>query len=189
MTKQILLPRGKEYGVIYADPPWKYKKRETGGSLQSGAAQKYPVLSLEEICSMPVENCLAADNAVLFLWVTAPILWEWDNGVTASQIFPAWGFEYRTVISWVKLGRLGLGHWFRGNVEFLMFGVRGKVKAFKCEQKNYFTAPTLKHSQKPGHARRLIEYATRNMPNADKRIELFARDRVPGWSAWGNELG
>ena len=55
----------KRYNIIYADPPWKYDRQKGEGV----AADIYQTMSLAEIESIPV-NEIAADDAVLFLWVT-----------------------------------------------------------------------------------------------------------------------
>lgn len=56
------LPR-KEYGVVYADPPWQYDNK----IMKWGAAElHYPTLSIEELSTMTIP---AADNAILFLLV------------------------------------------------------------------------------------------------------------------------
>lgn len=39
----------KLYDVIYADPPWSYKNKRTGGSSVSGAGIHYKVMDLEDI--------------------------------------------------------------------------------------------------------------------------------------------
>ena len=81
----------------------------------------------------------------------------------------------------------GMGYWFRGHTEHLLLGVRGKVKAFRSPEHNILRLPVKKHSEKPEEFRRLIERATANM-SSRTRIELFARERIAGWDAWGNEV-
>ena len=170
-----------KYNVLYADPGWKYNNEKTGGSHKSGAAQKYTVLPVEEICKLPVPE-ISEKNAVLFLWATVPMLPE------ALQVMKAWGYRYKTKITWHKTGRFGLGYWFRGEIEELIFGVRGKVKAFRCPLPNYIEHPVLGHSEKPDVFRELIETATARTMKDRKKIELFARKRVPGWDAWGDQV-
>lgn len=41
-----------KFQIIYADPPWAYKNKRTGGSMKSGAEEKYNTLTIEEICSL-----------------------------------------------------------------------------------------------------------------------------------------
>jgi len=167
------------YGVIYADPPWAYRSRHTGGSMKSGAADKYPVLSPEEIASLPVSQ-IASPDSVLFLWSTVPLLPD------ALGVLKAWGFSYKTMITWHKTGRLGLGYWFRGECEHLLVGIRGKVRPFRCQLPNFVEAPAMKHSEKPPLFRQIVEQSTVNVPG--KRLELFGVQLVDGWDAIGLKL-
>lgn len=49
---------------------------------------------------------------------------------------------------------------------------------------NVFAPRGSKHSEKPEEVRRRIDELCGNVP----RIELFARKRVVGWDAWGDQL-
>ena len=62
----------KLYGVIYADPPWRYEHPPFGDDTRAGE-QHYPTMTLDEIRALPVP---AADNCVLFLWAMVPKLPE-----------------------------------------------------------------------------------------------------------------
>jgi len=165
-----------KYNIIYADPPWPYKNKRTGGSMSSGASDKYSIMILKDIIDLPVQS-LTGRDAVLFLWSTVPFLHE------AFHVMEAWGYTYKTTIFWRKIMSLGMGFWFRGQVEVCLFGIKGKVPAFRCQQANFMQVKALKHSQKPEEMYRLIESVTE-----EPRMELFARKRRPGWDAWGNEI-
>ncbi len=78
---------------------------------------------------------------------------------------------------------LGMGFWFRGQVEILLVGVKGKVKAFRIQKSNFVQAKAGPHSQKPKEFRDLIEQT-----GLEPKIELFAREKTPGWDVWGNEV-
>ena len=169
----------KKYAVIYADPPWSYRNKNAGGSLKSGASYKYSTMSFDEICSFPIHK-IRADNSVLFLWVTVPLLPE------GFIVMDAWGFKYKTMLTWVKTNRLGMGFWFRGQTEHLLLGIRGNVRAFRSQEPNVIQCKPEEHSKKPDVFRTLIERATVNVEG--NRIELFARQRTPGWDVWGNEV-
>ena len=62
-------PIEKKYGIIYADPPWKYAQKRLSGA----AEHHYPTMSIEELCALPVAG-LAAEDSALFLWATLPQL-------------------------------------------------------------------------------------------------------------------
>ena len=175
----IPFPAGT-YNVVYADPPWQYSNKNTGRNMNSGAAAKYPTLSTDEICNLKIPEIIERD-AVLFLWCTVPFL---PDGL---RVLSAWGFKYKTMITWRKIKSLGMGFWFRNQTEHLLLGVRGRVKAFRQQKPNIIETRVLRHSEKPEVFRDLIDQATRGIPGC-RKIELFARKRVPGWEAWGNEV-
>lgn len=166
----------KKYKIIYADPPWSYDNKKTGGSMKSGAKNKYPTMSLDEIKNLLIEE-ISDKNCVLFLWATVPLLPE------AFEVMNAWKFKYKTSLFWRKIMSLGMGFWFRGQVEILLMGIKGKVKAFRCQKRNFIQSKVRKHSQKPDHFYGLIESL-----NINPKIELFARNRREGWDCWGNEV-
>lgn len=166
----------KLYQVIYADPPWEYRNKKTGGTMSSAAVQKYDTMSIDDLCMM---NVPADKNAVLFLWATVPMLQE------GLDVMRAWKFNYKTMLTWNKSNRLGLGYWFRGQTEHLLFGVRGKIPAFKSPRRNIINAGVKKHSEKPEEFRQLIENVTASLPN---KLEMFARINSPGWDVFGNQV-
>lgn len=138
-------------------------------------------MSLDEIKELPIKKITNKD-AVCFLWAVTPQLPQ------AFEVMKAWGFKYKTTITWHKSpginGHCGLGYWFKGHTEHLLFGVRGKVKAFKFQKPNVYLYPVIGHSVKPDIFRNLIEQATKQM---SPRIELFARQPAKGWDVWGND--
>lgn len=146
--------------------------------MKSGSVSKYPVMSLEEICNLPVEK-VADKDSVLFLWVPTPLL---PDGL---KVMESWGFKYKTAIYWVKDGRLGMGFYYRNQVEVCLVGVKGKVKAFRCQKPNYVIAKVTRHSEKPEVVRQLIEESTIGL---EPKIELFGRKEVDGWIVLGNEI-
>jgi N6-adenosine-specific RNA methylase IME4 len=167
----------KRYTTIYADPPW---PEYGGGKIKRGADRHYPLMPVKDIIALPVQS-IAEDNAHLYLWVT-------NNYLPAGlEVMKAWGFQYKTMITWVK-DKFGLGQYFRGQTEHLLFGVRGSLpyKTIDGKRQQGVTvihAPRGLHSAKPEEFRQIIERVS--YPNY---IELFARQRASGWDAWGNEV-
>lgn len=166
----------QKFNVIYADPPWKYDNKKTGGSMKSGSASKYKTLSFEQIKALDIP---ADKNSVLFLWATVPLLPE------ILEVMKAWEFKYKTMITWRKIMSLGMGFWWRGQCEHLLFGIKGKIKAFRMQEPNFIQAKVKKHSEKPDEFRQLIERAT---PYLKNKIELFATNKYDGWICWGNKI-
>ena len=146
----------------------------------SGAEAKYPTMSVDEISALPIKD-IASKNSVLFMWATVPLMPE------AFQVMKAWGYKYKTMITWRKIMSLGMGYWFRGQCEHLLLGVRGQVKAFRLQEPNFIQAKVLAHSEKPEEFRKLIERATSKMPSRNA-VEVFARRRVTGWDVFGNQV-
>jgi len=85
VKKTASLPDAK-YRVLYADPRWKYGDQLT--EAYRPTKFHYPAMSLTELCGMPVNDRCEKD-AVLFLWVTSPLL------ESAFSVVKAWGFEYK----------------------------------------------------------------------------------------------
>jgi N6-adenosine-specific RNA methylase IME4 len=174
--KQTALPE-KRYGVIYADPEWRFEvySRETG--MDRAADNHYPTSPTEEIYGRRVGD-IAADDCVLFLWATVPMLTH------ALAVMAAWGFQYKSNFVWVK-DRIGTGYWNRNTHEHLLVGTRGNVPgpAPGTQWPSAVEAPVGRHSEKPEKFYELIEGYFPNLP----KIELNARRSRPGWDAWGNE--
>ena len=178
----------KRYSVIYADPAWGYESSGTPaakrpclerGDKPHSVNHYYETMKPADIMNLPVSDICERD-AVLFLWVTNPLLQE--GLATMKQ----WGFKYKTMITWHKERCKGMGYWFRGHTEHILVGVKGKVKAFRSLEHNIKKLPVEKHSKKPDEFRQMIEKATGNLGN---KVELFARNNHEGWDAWGNEVG
>lgn len=149
--------------------------------MDRAADNHYPTLGTNFICAIPVEESCAANDAVLFLWATAPMLKD------ALLVMLNWGFEYKSHLVWNKQ-RKGLGYWFRNQHELLLVGTRGEVKCPAPDKRwpSLFTDEArLPHSMKPAVVYQLIESYFPTLP----KIELFARGKPrEGWEAWGNEV-
>ena len=85
-SKLAKLPSDK-FRVIYADPPWNYGNSGIiSDSDNYGPAERhYPAMTIAELCALDVKSIAGAD-AVLFLWVTSPLLDE------CWPVIKAWGF-------------------------------------------------------------------------------------------------
>jgi N6-adenosine-specific RNA methylase IME4 len=165
------------YGVLYADPPYRFEPRSRISGMDRSADNHYGTMTVEEIAALKVP---AAKNCVLFLWATAPMM------PAALKIMEAWGFIYRTQIVWVK-DRIGTGYWFRNKHEILLIGTRGNVPAPApgTQFPSVIEAPVGAHSEKPEAIAEMIEAMFPNVP----KLEMFARRPRAGWDIWGNEVG
>lgn len=170
----------KEYGIIYADPPWRYRQKNLSGA----AEHHYFTLGFDELCALPVGE-LAAKDCALFLWATFPQLPE------ALRLIEAWGFTYKSVaFVWLKQNRkspgwfYGLGFWTRGNAEICLLATRGHPKRKNAGVHQFIISPVEAHSKKPDITREKIVELLGDLP----RVELFARQKTEGWDVWGNEV-
>ena len=176
-ARQNALPT-KKSGVVYADCEWENKPWSLETGMDRAAANHYPTSSLEAIKARDVPS-IAADDCVLFLWATVPMLPQ------ALEVMAAWGFTYKSQLIWIK-DRVGTGYWFRNQHELLLVGTRGDVPAPAMGDQwvSVIDAPVTEHSAKPEIFLEMIEEYFPNLP----KIELNRRGPPrPGWSAWGYE--
>ena len=183
-------PRSKHYRVIYADPPWTFATYSRKGKGRSPEAH-YDCMTLEDIKALPVAEW-AADDAVLLLWTTDPLLEK------AFDVIRAWGFMYKTVgFYWAKLnkdnGKLafdersfftGLGFWTRANPEPCLLATRGHPKRRAADVRKLVVSPRREHSRKPDEVYDRVEALCEG-----PYLEMFARSSRPGWDSWGTEAG
>jgi len=168
------------YDLIMADPPWSFKTFSQKG-WKKAAQNHYQCATLEDIKALPVAD-LAADDCVLWLWATNPMIPQ------ALETMSAWGFTFKTAGNWHKLSKtgqkdhFGTGYLLRSSNEPYLIGTRGKPKTSRSVRGG-FRAPVREHSRKPEEC---FEMAEKLITNA-RRLELFSRQSRPGWDNWGNE--
>jgi len=199
----------KDFSTIYIDPPWPEKG---AGKIKRGADRHYKVLKVDdiprEILTCPLFR--PAPNSHMYLWAT-------DNYLPdAIWVMRQIGFKYIRPLPWIKLVneafelmdsltaddvmtvytpaqlfekmlKMGIGQYFRGCSELLLFGVKGKGKhedvfTGRKDLKNVIIGPRGKHSKKPDRAYEIIEARSKG-----PYLEIFARSNRPGWTAWGKE--
>ncbi len=170
----------RRFGIVYADPPWDYRGQlqhaGPGNEDTGGAVRHYPTVPLEGLKALAVHR-IAARNCLLFLWSTSPHLDQ------AIELGKAWGFEWATVaFVWDKL-RVNPGHYTMSQCELCLVFRRGRIPHPRGARnvRQLVQEKRGPHSAKPEEVRRRIEAMFPEQP----RIELFARRRVPGWTAWG----
>lgn len=192
------------FPVLYADPAYGFENWSTAGE-RKNPNQHYPCMTVADIASLPV-HLLAADNAVLFLWATWPLMERWP------EIYRAWGFKYSGLAwEWIKFNAetgkyaFGPGYGTRKNLEPCIICTKGdpQMRAGQIEffgdvidndgvhsVRDFIEAwpldairqPRREHSRKPEEARHRIETMF-----AGPYVELFARTKAKGWHAWGNQ--
>ena len=176
------LPPGP-YAILYADPPWDYRGQLQHAGQSSGdtggAIRHYPTVTLADLKELAVGGLAAAD-CLLFLWATSPHLDQ------AIELGKGWGFAWATVAFVWDKGRVNPGHYTLSQCELCLVFKRGKIPQPRGARdvRQLVSAPRGPHSAKPPEVRRRIEA----MFPEQRKLELFARERVAGWDAWGLEL-
>ena len=175
-----------QYEIVLADPPW---AERGAGKIKRGADKHYPLMSTQDIKSVwdEVSGDVASDG-FLFLWVTNNFL---PDGL---DVLAHWGYRYITNFAWVK-NQQGLGFYARGKHELCLLGRRGSPArskrggggsgGFEIPQ-SVLHADKGRHSAKPEAFYEIVE-SFKSSPES-LCLEMFARDRHPGWDVWGNEI-
>lgn len=176
-AEPLPLPAGP-FRVLAVDPPWSYDARASDPSHR--ASNPYPSLSIEEITNFrPVGGKsipeLAHDDAVLWLWTTNSHISE------AFGIAEAWGFTYKTLLTWNKVN-MGTDDWLRGVTEHCLMCVKGKAVVALTNQTTLIAEPRGEHSRKPDAFYDLVESLC-----PGSKVEIFSRMRRDGWVAYGDE--
>jgi N6-adenosine-specific RNA methylase IME4 len=178
----------KTFKTILLDPPW---PEYGGGRIKRGADRHYRLLKLHEIARVVLGSglFLPAKNAHLYLWVT-------NNYMPAGiELIKELGFRYITMLTWAKPS-FGMGRYFRGQTEHVLFGVRGDGIGLRHGWTDMKTFSTLiaadrvrasngknVHSAKPEAFYTMVERAS-----PPPRLEMFARRTRQGWESWGDEV-
>ncbi len=191
IEKEAELTEQKKYSIIYADPPWNFNNKKTGGSMKSGAASKYLTTGIEGLKRIDVKS-ITDDDAILFMWYVGAMPQE------AINLVHEWGFTLKNMngFVWNKITQknkphFGMGFYTRAGSESVIIATKGKFKpashsvraVFSAEEQIQFEGKASKHSEKPGQVRDLIVELCGDLP----RLEMFAREAATGWDVFGNE--
>lgn len=85
-----------KFQTIICDCPWMLSDRLRMSDVKRGAESNYPVLSVDELCKLPVNELADPNGCVLGLWVLGSML---EDGL---KVMKSWGFEQKQVYVWVK---------------------------------------------------------------------------------------
>lgn len=179
-------PANGVFTVIVADPPWMYDVRADDETHRGRIP--YPPMTLDAIGAYLKPERVDA-NAILFLWVTNAHLVDGS----AAKVLEAWGFEGKTLYTWVKVDaegkpRMGGGNWGRNCTEHVILAVKGQPKIdFDAAARipTVFFALRGEHSEKPDTF--FVDVAEPMCPHP-ARLELFARKLRAGWVCDGVEI-
>lgn len=172
----------KKYSIIYADPPWDYKGQRqhsgVGGKETGGAIIHYPTVTTRQMMEWPIES-LTEDDCLLFMWATSPHL---DQAIDLGK---AWGFKWATVAFVWDKQRVNPGYYTLSQCELCLVFKKGKIPQPRGRRdiRQLISEERTSHSAKPNEVRDRI----RRMFPRQRKIELFARSKTPGWDCWGLE--
>lgn len=179
VRRQLAAPSGK-YRIMYADPPWSYGN--TQPDYHTEQRDHYPVMTLDEICDLEIGGVpvisKAEDDAILFLWVTTPILLE------AFDVIETWGFEYKAQFIWDKI-KHNMGHYNSVRHELLLICTRGSCQPdVRKLFDSVVSIERTEHSRKPEYFYEIIE----TLYPQGRRLEIFGRGAArSGWDIFGYE--
>ena len=142
-----LTPMVGRHRALLVDPPWQYDMDFLG----RGAPQ-YALMDEDQLRALPVPSW-AEDDCHLYLCTTNALMPK------AVALVAHWGFEHKTIITWKK-PHYGLGAYFRGQTEHVLFAVRGSLGIRRNDIPTIFEAPIGEHSEKPEKLYEIIRAAS-----------------------------
>jgi N6-adenosine-specific RNA methylase IME4 len=169
-----LLKYGR-FATIVIDPPWDFGDEDEGegGGPFGRTKHDYASLPLDDILTLPVD-LLSDTDCHLYLCITNRSLPK------GFRLLEAWGFRYITCLTWVKPS-FGIGNYFRGQTEQILFGVKGSQPLKRKDVGTVFEAPRgERHSEKPEALFALVESCS-----PGPFLEMFQRTPRQGWKGWG----
>ncbi|KAL5126921.1 Methyltransferase-like protein 2 [Glycine soja] len=175
------------FNLIVVDPPW-----ENASAHQKS---RYATLPNRYFLSLPIKQLTHTEGAIVALWVTNR---EKLRSFVERELFPAWGVSYAATFYWLKVKQNGswicdLDLFHHRPYECLILGYSpGKVNNTDNQSKfkpvkndRVIMSIPGDFSRKPPIGDLLLEYVPGLKPS--RCIELFAREIMAGWVAWGNE--
>lgn len=182
-----------DYKTLMVDPPWAYDDDMPGPG--RGSNSHYDTLHYGTVLGMaPQIRKVTASSAHLYLWTTNSFMQE------AMEIAEAWGFDQKTIITWVKVKdeprglpherdepveieeRIGMGHYLRNVTEHILFCAKGNRSTSRNDVPNVFFAERDQHSAKPDKA-----YSLAKELSSEPMLDMFSRTKRAGWDVWGDE--
>jgi len=164
-----------KFATIVIDPPWDWG--DEGDQDQLGRARPdYSTMTIEQLEQLDVGG-LSDEDCHIYLWITNRSLPK------GFRLLEAWGFRYITAITWVK-PHFGMGNYFRGQTEHVLFGVKGSQPLKRKDVGTVFTASRGDggHSSKPKEFLDLVESCS-----PGPYLEMFSRCHRDGWVLWGED--
>lgn len=148
-----LQPVTGKFRTIILDPAWDYDWLSLAGRAKPG----YAMQSHEELLALDVRAWADEESGCqLYLWTTNNFMGR------ACELMAHWGFQHRTVLTWIKPPPFGLGSYFRNSTEHCLFGTLGETttRAAAASISTHFEAPRGEHSEKPDRFYEIVRAAS-----------------------------
>ena len=168
---QSILESDAKFSTIVVDPPWDWS--DEGDQDQLGRARPdYKTMTIDQLMDLKIP---ADDDCHLYLWTTNRSMPK------AFRLLEKWGFRYITCLTWVK-PTFGMGNYFRGQTEHVLFGVKGSLPLKRKDVGTVFNGDRGPggHSSKPVGFLPLVESCS-----PGPYLEIFSRSSRDGWVAFG----
>lgn len=137
-----LVPRIGKFRTIVLDPAWDYDWLSVSAKAKPG----YAMQSIDNLRALDVRAWADEDEGChLYCWTTNNFMSE------ACKLVEHWGFQHRTVLTWIKPPPFGLGSYFRNSTEHCLFATLGDTttRPAAASLATSFEAPRGEHSEKP----------------------------------------
>ncbi|HQS22695.1 MT-A70 family methyltransferase [Acidovorax sp.] len=168
-----IVEAGARFATIVIDPPWDWG--DEGDQDQLGRARPdYATMTMAQLLDLPVAD-MSDEDCHIYLWITNRSLPK------GFELLERWGFRYITALTWAK-PHFGMGNYFRGQTEHVLFGVRGSQPLKRRDVGTVFHAPRgpAGHSSKPPEIYDLVESCS-----PGPYLEMFSRSQRADWTSWG----
>jgi N6-adenosine-specific RNA methylase IME4 len=142
-----LVPVEGKFRTIVIDPAWEYDWLSIAGRAKPG----YAMQTLDQLRELDV-GAWADDDEGCHLYFLAE----------GCKLVAGWGFQHRTVITWIKPPPFGLGSYFRNSTEHVLFATRGDTttRHGAASLPTHFEAPRGEHSEKPERFYEIVRAAS-----------------------------
>lgn len=171
-AREVEAPTGL-YDVIVIDPPWPMEKIERDVR-PNQVAFDYPTMSEQELAALDIP---ADTDCHIWLWTTHKFM------PMAFRLLDAWDLKYVCAFVWHKPGGfqpIGLPQY---NCEFALYARKGSPAFLDTKALPVcFNAQRGAHSEKPDEFYDVLRRVT-----GGRRLDMFNRRTIEGFTGWGKE--
>jgi N6-adenosine-specific RNA methylase IME4 len=148
-----LAPIEGKFRTLVFDPAWEYDWLSIAGRAKPG----YAMQTLDQLRALDLKQWVDERTGChLYCWATNNFMAE------ACKLVGRWGFQHRTVLTWIKPPPFGLGSYFRNSTEHVIFATFGETttRHSAASIPTHFEAPRGEHSEKPEEFYKIVRAAS-----------------------------